>query len=176
MFAYGELGPLSDKIETAHARVHHAIVQAQIYVLNDKTFNQLSLYEQRITRNVHKNMKLLFELQARRKSEERLNANTQPLTRSASGGADPNGSGFANRSGLSSGSLIPREADAEPPATGQGSGFALTFPGSENPVPAATETSMATATPSADLDKAKKGPSLVAKDADSELHAPRQAA
>src|SRR5271163_1100564 len=35
MFAYGELGPLSDKINTEHARVHHAIVQAQVFVLND---------------------------------------------------------------------------------------------------------------------------------------------
>src|ERR1700689_2645691 len=28
MFAYGELGPLSDLIDTEYARVHHAVVQA----------------------------------------------------------------------------------------------------------------------------------------------------
>ena len=72
MFAYGELGPLSDKIKTEHARVHHAIVQAQVFVLNDKSFNRLSLYEQRITRNIHKNLKLLREEQALRKREALL--------------------------------------------------------------------------------------------------------
>jgi hypothetical protein len=91
MFAYGELGPLSDKIETAHARVHHAIVQAQIYVLNDKTFNQLSLYEQRITRNIHKNLKLLREEQVRR------NAEAKPLTRTASTTNGQNGSAFSTK-------------------------------------------------------------------------------
>jgi hypothetical protein len=191
MFAYGEVGPLRDEIDTEHARVHHAIVQARVFTLNDKAFNNLSLYEQRITRNIHKNMKLLFELQARRKSEEedkaRLNAKTQPLTRTASSGSDQNGSGFANwsgliraeaeaeppstgrgsgfanRSGLRSGSLIPKESEAEPPSTGQGSGFALTFSEAENPAPTPAETPQSPITPPI-------------KDADSLPHAPRQAA
>jgi hypothetical protein len=119
MFAYGEVGPLRDEIDTEHARVHHAIVQARVFTLNDRAFNNLSLYEQRITRSIHKNMKLLFELQARRKSEERLTAKTQPLTRSASGGTDPNGFGFANPSGLRSGTLIRTEAGPEPPAAAE---------------------------------------------------------
>ncbi len=99
MFAYGELGPLSDKIETEHARVHHAIVQAQVFVLNDKSFSNLSFYEQRITRNIHKNLKLLREEQARRKAEEeskaRLNANPKPLTRTASTINEENGFEFS---------------------------------------------------------------------------------
>jgi hypothetical protein len=121
MFAYGEVGPLRDEIDTEHPRVHHAIVQARIFTLNDKAFNNLSLYEQRITRNVHKNMKLLFELQARRKSEEQLNAKPQPLTRSASGGNEENGSGFA--SALS-------EAEEPTPAVAEISGVPVNPPDS----------------------------------------------
>jgi hypothetical protein len=96
MFAYGELGPLSDKIETEHARVHHAIVQAQVFVLNDRAFHNLSLYEQRITRNIHKNLKLLRDEQALRKSEELLKAKAKPLTRTASGGNEQNGFDFSS--------------------------------------------------------------------------------
>jgi hypothetical protein len=95
MFAYGELGPLSDKIETEHARVHHAIVQAQVFVLNERAFSNLSLYEQRITRNIHKNLKLLREEQALRKAEELLKAKAKPLTRSASGSDKGNGFEFS---------------------------------------------------------------------------------
>ena len=100
MFADGELTPLSNEVLNQLPRVHHAIVQARVFVLNNNAFNNLSLYEQRITRNIHRNMKLLFELQARRKSEEELNARSkaksQPLTRSASSGSEENGFGFAN--------------------------------------------------------------------------------
>jgi hypothetical protein len=95
MFAYGELGPLSDKINTEHARVHHAIVQAQVFILNDKSFNNLSLYEQRITRNIHKNLKLFREEEALRKSEEPLKTKTKPLTRTASTTNEENGSAFS---------------------------------------------------------------------------------
>jgi hypothetical protein len=102
MFAYGELGPLSDKIVTEHAPVHHAIVQAQVFVLNDRAFNNLSLYEQRITRNIHKNLKLLREEQALRQSDEKGKAlpNTEvepkPLTRTVSTINEGNGFGFSS--------------------------------------------------------------------------------
>jgi hypothetical protein len=103
MFAYGELGPLSDKINTEHARVHHAIVQAQIFVINDRAFSNLSLYEQRITRNIHKNLKLLREEQARRQTEEilkaepeaRLGAKPKLLTRTISTTSEENGFEFS---------------------------------------------------------------------------------
>jgi hypothetical protein len=98
MFAYGEVGPLATQIQTENARVHHAIVQAQVFVLNDKAFNNLSLYEQRITRNVHKNLKLYREEQTLRKSEDLLKAKaeTQPLTRTASITNEQNGFGFSS--------------------------------------------------------------------------------
>ncbi len=103
MFAYGELEPLSDKINTEHARVHHAIVQAQVFVVNDRAFSNLSLYEQRITRNIHKNLKLLREEQALRKAEELLKAESKvlfdaeakPLTQTASTTNEQNGFGFS---------------------------------------------------------------------------------
>ena len=104
MFAYGELGPLSDKINTEHARVHHAIVQAQIFVINDRAFQLASsLYEQRITRNIHKNLKLLREEQARRQTEEilkaepeaRLGAKPKLLTRTISTTSEENGFEFS---------------------------------------------------------------------------------
>jgi hypothetical protein len=105
MFAWGELGPLCDKIETEHARVHHAIVQAQVFVVNDRAFHNLSLYEQRITRNIHKNLKLLREEQALRKSEALLKAKAKPLTRSASGGDKENGFDFSTA--LSQAEIVP---------------------------------------------------------------------
>ena len=42
-----------------------------VFLRHDKTFQNLSLYEQRISRNMHKNLKALQELQDRRKAEER---------------------------------------------------------------------------------------------------------
>jgi hypothetical protein len=116
MFAYGELGPLSDKIDTEHARVHHAIVQAQVFVLNDKSFDRLSLYEQRITRNIHKNLKLLREEQALRQSREETNAlpktKAKPLTRTASITSEENGSAFSTA--LSKAETIPETAETSP--------------------------------------------------------------
>jgi hypothetical protein len=118
MFAYGELGPLSDKINTEHARVHHAIVQAQVFVLNDRAFSNLSLYEQRITRNIHKNLKLLREEQALRKAEEEnktfLNAKVKPLTRTASTINEENGFEFSTAQGPPAASPDGAGADALP--------------------------------------------------------------
>ena len=106
MLAYGELGPLGDKIHAEHARVHHALVQSQAFVVNQQSFNNLTLYEQRITRNIHRNLKLLREEQALRKAEELVNAKAKPLTltgplygdlsRTASTTNEENGSAFSN--------------------------------------------------------------------------------
>ena len=99
MLAYGELGPLGDKIETEHARVHHALAQSQVFVVNDRSFNNLTLYEQRIARNIHRNTKLLWEMQDRRKAEEKENAllesKPKPLTQTASVTNEQNGFEFA---------------------------------------------------------------------------------
>ncbi len=99
MYAYAELGPLGDKIDAEHPRVHHALVQSQAFVVNDRAFQNLSLYEQRLTRNIHKNLKLLREEKALRKAEDEhkalLLAEPKPLTRSASGGDNENGFDFS---------------------------------------------------------------------------------
>src|SRR5580698_998851 len=96
MLAWTELGPLDGKVDTEHARVHHALTQARAFFDNDRGFNNLSLYEQRITRNMHKNLKLLRELQAQRKAEDLLKAKAKPLTRTASGSHTENGFGFSS--------------------------------------------------------------------------------
>jgi len=135
MLAWTELGPLGDKIDTEYDRVHHAMTQARAYFENDRKFNNLSLYEQRITRNIHKNMKLLRELQAQRKSEELIKAKAKPLTKAASATSEQNGSAFSpalERSGL-----IPTDAGTKPICTGQGHAAeaALVVPTPKSPTP-----------------------------------------
>ena len=61
-----------------------------VFLRHDKTFQNLSLYEQRISRNMHKNLKALQELQDRRKSEERQTPResiAKPKTFAAGAGA-----------------------------------------------------------------------------------------
>ena len=61
-----------------------------VFLRHDRTFQNLSLYEQRISRNMHKNLKALQELQDRRKSEERQTPResiAKPKTFAAGAGA-----------------------------------------------------------------------------------------
>ena len=100
--AFGEMKVL-DNIAAEHPRIHHAMCQTAAFTKELKTFNTLSLYEQRITRNIHKNMKLFWEMQDRRRAEEREKAREEalaarepkPLTRSASASASTNGFDFS---------------------------------------------------------------------------------
>ncbi len=78
MLAYGELGPLGEKIQTEHPRVHHALVQSQVFVVNEGSFNNLSLYDQRITRNVPRNLKLLREEKALHQEKKRAAKKPKP--------------------------------------------------------------------------------------------------
>jgi hypothetical protein len=94
-FCYGEFTPVCEFQAYDH-RIHHAVAQSKVFEAQGKMFNNLSLYEQRITRNIHKNLRLLYEIQARRKSEERLNSKAKPLTRTASGGNEENGFEFSS--------------------------------------------------------------------------------
>ena len=96
MLAWAELVPLDGEVNAEHPRVHHGLTQALAFFQNDRGFNNLSLYEQRITRNMHKNLKLLRELQAQRKAEDLLKAKAKPLTRTASTGNEENGFGFSS--------------------------------------------------------------------------------
>ena len=70
-FALGHFGRAGAKIDAEHPEVHHALTQAIVFATEGKTFQNLSLYEQRLTRSIHKNMQLFIELQDRRKAEER---------------------------------------------------------------------------------------------------------
>ncbi len=70
-FALGHFGRAGAKIDADHPEVHNALTQAIVFATEGKTFQNLSLYEQRLTRSIHKNMQLLLELQDRRKAEER---------------------------------------------------------------------------------------------------------
>jgi hypothetical protein len=92
------------------------MTQARAFFENDRKFNNLSLYEQRITRNIHKNMKLLRELQVQRKTEDLIKAKAKPLTKAASAASEENGFGFSpeERSGL-----IATIAKSQPECPGQ---------------------------------------------------------
>jgi hypothetical protein len=83
-------------------------------------FDRLSLYEQRINRNIERNMKILVEMQARRKAEEeynaRVEAKSKPLTRTASGGTEQNGFDFSSAlSKAKSSASEAKEAPLAPP-------------------------------------------------------------
>ncbi len=102
-FALGHFGRAGAKIDAEHPEVHHALTQAIVFATEGKTFQNLSLYEQRLTRSIHKNMQLLIELQDRRKAEERAKAleqekvdrESKPKTRAASAAYPENGFGFS---------------------------------------------------------------------------------
>jgi hypothetical protein len=49
-----------------HAEIEDALTQARTYQKEAKTLQLLSLYEQRTTRNIHKNITLLQDMQAKR--------------------------------------------------------------------------------------------------------------
>ncbi|HVW86948.1 MAG TPA: hypothetical protein VHB50_19815 [Bryobacteraceae bacterium] len=62
----------------AHPRVRGALAQAQTWLNDAHSFNLLSLYEQRIHRNLMKNTKLLQELQTRTSEAERQSKTVEP--------------------------------------------------------------------------------------------------
>jgi hypothetical protein len=71
VFTYGHSGPYRD-IEAEHPQIHHAMVQALTFIHDPQLFALISLYEARITRIMHANLKMLFQLQALPKPENRM--------------------------------------------------------------------------------------------------------
>jgi hypothetical protein len=63
VFTYGHSGPYKD-IEAEHPQIHHAMVQALTFIHDPRLFALIGLYEARITRNMHANLKMLFQLQS----------------------------------------------------------------------------------------------------------------
>jgi hypothetical protein len=119
----GEMKVL-DSIEAEHPRIHHAMCQAAAFSDELKTFNTLSLYEQRITRAIHKNMQLFWDMQDRRKAEEREQALTarepKPLTRAAGATSPENGFAFSTlETPAPTAQADPLEAPVETSDTGQ---------------------------------------------------------
>src|SRR5215472_379668 len=93
VFTYGHSGPYKD-IEAEHPQIHHAMVQALTFIHDPQLFALISLYETRITRNIHANLKMLFHLQSlpmrerdRAKETEAVGATaeTPEIARGASG-------------------------------------------------------------------------------------------
>ena len=91
VFTYGHSGPYKD-IEAEHPQIHHAMVQALTFIHDPRLFALIALYEARITRNIHANLKMLFQLQSlpmreRAKETEAVGATTETpeIARSASG-------------------------------------------------------------------------------------------
>ena len=97
--------PHIDSVCASASGQHHALTQARVFDLKGDMFKNLSIYEQRIAREMNKNLKTLWELQDRRKAEEKA---AKPKTKTAG-----------------SASFIPTDVAAQTELTGQnGFGFA----------------------------------------------------
>jgi len=98
IFALGHLeSPAPDSSEDGveDPEIHTALHSARVFLADAKQFALLSIYEQRIHRNLQKSMAQLSELQAARKQQ----ASAPPQLKPASPqlrNASENGSGFAN--------------------------------------------------------------------------------
>jgi len=93
VFTWGHSGPYKD-IEADHPQIHHAMVQALTFIHDPRLFALISLYEHRITRNIHANLKMLFQLQSlpireggrsKETAEVSVTAETPEIARGASG-------------------------------------------------------------------------------------------
>ena len=93
IFTWGHSGPYED-IKAEHPQIRHAMVQALTFIHNPQLFAVISLYEARLTRIMHANLKMLFHLQSlplherdRGKETEAVGgtAETPEIARSASG-------------------------------------------------------------------------------------------
>jgi hypothetical protein len=98
-FALGHFNRASD-VNAEHYEVHHALTKARVFDMKGDVFKNLTLYEQRISREMHKNMKALKDLQEQRKAEERqaaLEHDEKPKARTAAASAtsEENGFGFS---------------------------------------------------------------------------------
>jgi hypothetical protein len=72
-FSMGHFTKASD-VEVDHPELHHALTQARVFDLKGDVFKNLSLYEQRIAREMNRHLKNLFLLQDRRKANDREQA------------------------------------------------------------------------------------------------------
>ena len=88
-FALGHFNKAGN-IECEHEEVHTAMTHARVFDMKGDVFRNLGLYEQRISREMQKNLKILHELQDRRKAEEAEPAKA-PKTKAAS----PNGFAYS---------------------------------------------------------------------------------
>ena len=93
--------------EAIHAEVHNAITHVRVFAMKGDVFRNLGLYEQRISREMQKNLKILHELQDRRKAEE---ANQKPLKTNTA-----NANGFAHSTDTQSGETRISCASSESP-------------------------------------------------------------
>jgi hypothetical protein len=88
IFTWGHSGPYKD-IEAEHPQIHHAMIQTLTFMHEPQLFALISLYEHRITRNLHTNLKMLQSLPmpARKRRDETAvaaTAETPEIARSAS--------------------------------------------------------------------------------------------
>ena len=92
------------EVDIDHAEIHHALTQARVFDFKGDFFKNLSIYEQRIAREMNRNLKSLFELQDRRKAQqqeaarEEAREKAEPKTTTASVSIlyEQNGFGFSN--------------------------------------------------------------------------------
>ena len=69
-FTWGHSGPYKD-ITAEHPQIHHAMIQALTFIHDPRLFTLIALYEARITRNMHANLKMLLQLHSLPKPENR---------------------------------------------------------------------------------------------------------
>jgi hypothetical protein len=102
IFALGHLespAPDSSQEGVDDPEIHIALNSARVFLADAKQFALLSIYEQRIHRNLQKSMAQLSELQAARKQQTTppLLPKVQPIpVNDLLGSPSENGSGFAN--------------------------------------------------------------------------------
>jgi hypothetical protein len=92
-FSMGHFTRASD-VSADHPELHHALTQARVFDLKGETFRNLSIYEQRIAREMNRHLRNLFLLQDRRKAEdlgksrEAEREAAKPRTMAAAAGSD----------------------------------------------------------------------------------------
>ena len=96
-----------NRIECINPQITEALLQAMAFFNNPQTFALLTLYEQRIHRKLHKDLKILRELQASRPRTQKTAPPEQAMaaTESATYSEPPGPNGFVFSSGLKRPSL-----------------------------------------------------------------------
>ena len=93
LFALGHVDN-KHRVKTENPQIHAALTKARSFADNIRQFELLTLYEQRVTRNMHRNLDALHELQDRRSSHTAAQQASHPGRKTAERALTA-GAGFA---------------------------------------------------------------------------------